>query len=67
MDIVLLIHALLNFNKLPPSCCLQFYDNIVLIKKYKSFIDKEYKSNFDFSTSNIESLLKDSVSGANLK
>ncbi len=52
----------LNFNKLPPSCCLQFYDNIVLIKKYKSFIDKEYKSNFDFSTSNIESLLKDSVS-----
>ena len=62
MVIVHLIHALLptitNYRHLH----LKFQDNVVITSHFESFIDKKRINDFNFSESNIDFLIKKSVS-----
>ena len=51
-----------NYHKLSPSSHLKFQDNVVITSHFESFIDKKRINDFNFSESNIDFLIKKSVS-----
>ena len=51
-----------NYHKLSPSSYLKFQDNVVITSHFESFIDKKRLNDFNFSESNIDFLIKKSVS-----
>ena len=51
-----------NYHKLSPSSYLKFQDNVVITRDFESFIDKKSFQDFDFRESNIDLLIRESVS-----
>ena len=50
------------YHKLSPSSYLKFQDNVVITRDFESFIDKKRFHDFDFTESNIDRLIRESVS-----